>query len=135
MNSTHTIAPINSPAKPIYYTTLQYEQGQDDLGNSLRLQDDDKTFAKALLTGLSSQASQIVPIYLKYYIRFDNQEPHNPFYLYSVDNDRGSFKDRVCKIGTTYRSVTKQLFDMYTNYLRTENSQWYKKVQKEAKNL
>jgi len=119
-----------------YYTTLQYQEYQDDNENSCRKIDDSKVFAKSLKIGYSRDVTQINPIHDKYYIRiYPNKKLYDPFPKYSLTDHKDSFIDKICKSENSYKQVTEIVFNMYLNFLKTENSQWYNKAQRETSNL
>lgn len=119
-----------------YYTTLQYQDFIDDNNNACRKIDDDKVFAKSLKKGYSRNIAQLSPMYNKFYIRtYPNKKLYDPFPIYSVSDNKNSFVDKICKSENTYREVTESVFNMYLNYLRTENVQWYNKAQRESSTL
>lgn len=119
-----------------YYTTLQYEEYKDENENSLRKVDDNKVFAKSIKRGYSKDITKSAPIYNKFYIKvYPNKKLYDPFPLYSVSDNKTSFIDKVCKSENTYKEVTESVFNMYLNYLKTENIQWLNKAQRESSNL
>jgi hypothetical protein len=119
-----------------YYTTLQYQEYVDDLYNSCRSKDDNRVFAKSCKLGWSKNVLNKEPIYDKFYVRIgEDKKLYNPFPLYSVSDNRGSFLDRVCRSNSNYKPVTQSVFNMYLNFLKTENMQWYNQAQRELKNL
>ena len=120
----------------IYYTTLQYEQESDSSENSLRLQDDDKVFAKATKSTPSRDITKKGSQYYRYYIRISgDKKPYDPFPKYSVSDNRSSFVDRVCKTGVMYKEVPYSLFTKYVSFLRTENNQWFNQVKRDWQNI
>jgi hypothetical protein len=119
-----------SAKQNLYYTSYQYQEAEDPLENSLRNQDDDKVFAKALVTGFSNDVKDKTPKYYEYYIRLDHKTLHDPFPRYSASNNKTSYADKVCTRQTTYKKVTKPVFDQYLLYLRTENHNYYKQANK-----
>lgn len=119
-----------------YYTTLQYQEFLDDNDNCCRKIDDSKVFAKAIKAGYSTDITEKAPRYNKYYIRvYPNKKLYDPFPLYSIGDSKASFVEKVCKSENTYKEVPESVFNMYLNYLRSENTQWYNKAQRESLNL
>lgn len=119
-----------------YYTTLQYQEFVDDNDNSRTNSDSDKVFAKTIMSGYSKNVTEKTPKYNKYYIRISpNKKLYDPFPKYSVSDNKASFIDKVCKSNNLYKEVPESVFNMYLNYLRTENVQWYNKAQRETTNL
>jgi len=119
-----------------YYTTLQYQEYQDDDENSCRHTDDSRVFAKILKNGQSKDITKSGPMYDKFYIRtYPNKKLYDPFPKYSITDHKNSFVDKICKSENVYRQVTERVFNMYLNFLRTESVQWYTKAQRESSNL
>lgn len=119
-----------------YYTTLQHQQYQDDDENSYREKDDNKVFAKSVKSGYSKNIKEGSPRYNKFYIRiYANKKLYDPFPLYSIGDNKNSFVDKVCRAENSYKQVPENVFNMYLNYLKTENSQWYNHTQRELQNL
>ena len=119
-----------------FYTTLQYQEFMDDNENSRVSIDSNKVFAKSLKTGYSKHMTNSEPKYNKYYVRVNaGKKLHDPFPKYSFGDNKGSFVDKICKSENVYKEVTESVFNMYLNYLRTENPQWYTKAQREINNL
>jgi hypothetical protein len=119
-----------------YYTTLQYQDFIDDNDNACRNIDDNKVFAKSLKTGYSRDITRSSPMYNKFYIRIHpNKKLYDPFPMYSISDNKNSFIDKICKSENTYKEVTENIFNMYLNYLRTENTQWLAKAQRESSTL
>lgn len=119
-----------------YYTTLQYQEFSDDNENSCRKIDDSKVFAKSIKSGYSTNITEKNPRYNKYYIRvYPNKKLYDPFPLYSIGDNKTSFVDKICKSENTYKEVPESVFVLYLNYLRSENTQWYNKAQRESSNL
>jgi len=118
-----------------FYTTLQYQEYSDDDDNSRLSVDNNKVFAKAIKSGFSRDMNKSWPSHYKFYIRvFPNQKLYDPFPKYSISDNKNSFVDKVCRSETAYKEVPESIFNMYLNYLRTENSQWYSKAQREVSN-
>ena len=119
-----------------YYTTDQYKDFVDDNENCRRKVDDNKVFAKSVKSGYSTDIRESSPRYNKYYIRVHpNRKLYDPFPLYSVSDNKNSFVDKICKSENVYKEVTESVFNMYLNYLKTENVQWFNRAQRESSNL
>jgi hypothetical protein len=119
-----------------YYTTLQYQEYEDENENSCRNMDDSKVFAKILKTGQGKNITNTGGLYNKFYIRtHPNRKLYDPFPKYSITDNIDSFVDKVCKSDNVYKQVTERVFNMYLNFLKTESSQWYIKAQRESSNL
>jgi hypothetical protein len=119
-----------------YYTTSQYSEFIDSSEHYKRKQDDNKVFAKSTISGYSTDIRDKTPKHTKYYIRtYPNKKLYDPFPLYSISDNKNSFVDRICKGDNSYKEVTESIFNMYLNYLQSENTQWYNKAQRESSNL
>lgn len=119
-----------------FYTTLQYQEFIDTNNNCCRNEDDDKVFAKTLKTGYSKSITESNPKYNKFFIRIHpNKKIYDPFPKYSISKNQNSFVDKICKSDNSYKQVTEIVFNNYLNYLRTANTQWYNKTQREINNL
>lgn len=119
-----------------FYTTLQYQEYIDDNENYRISTENNKVFAKEIKSGYSRDVNVRGPTYYKYYIRiFPNRKLYDPFPKYSMTGNAESFIDKVCKSETSYKEVTKSVFDKYLNFLKTENPQWLKNAQKESNDL
>lgn len=118
-----------------FYTTLQYQEYVDSDDNSRLSVENNRSFAKAIKSGFSRDINRSGPSHYKFYIRvFPNQKLYDPFPKYSVSDNKNSFVDKVCRSETAYKEVPESIFNMYLNYLKTENSQWYIKAQREVSN-
>lgn len=123
-------------SEPKYYTTLQYQEFVDDNDNSCVKTESSKVFAKSVKSGYSKHITKSGPSYYKYYVRVSpGKKLYDPFPKYSLSDNKSSFVDKVCKGDVLYKEVTNQVFEMYLSYLRTENSQWLNKAQREINNL
>lgn len=119
-----------------FYTTLQYQEFVDENENYRTSTDNSKVFAKALKAGLSKHMTNQSPMYNKYYVRVTaGKKLYDPFPKYSTSDNRGSFIDKICKSENVYKEVPESVFNMYLNYLRTENAQWFTKAQREISNV
>lgn len=119
-----------------YYTTLQYQEYQDEDENYCRNTDDSKVFAKVLKTGQSKHITNFTGLYNKFYIRvYPDKKLYDPFPKYSITDHKNSFVDKICKSENVYKQVTERVFNMYLNFLKTESFQWYTKAQRETSNL
>lgn len=119
----------------MYYTTLQYQEYEDDQEFSRTTKDSDKVFAKAIKNGLSRDISSQESFQYRYYVRLEsNKKLYDPFPKYSTSDNKNSFVDRVCKSTNSFKEVNKSLFEKYITFLKTENTQWYKEASRELNN-
>jgi hypothetical protein len=119
----------------LYYTTLQYQEYEDDQEFSRTTKDSDKVFAKAIKNGLSRDISSQESFQYRYYVRLEsNKKLYDPFPKYSFSDNKNSFVDKVCKPNNSFKEVNKSLFDKYINFLKTENNQWYTQANRELSN-
>jgi hypothetical protein len=130
-----TVSQKNEINSSRFYTTLQYQEFTDEDDNSRLPIENNKVFAKAIKSGFSRDINKSGPTHYKFYIRiFPNQKLYDPFPKYSVSDNKNSFVDKVCRSETGYKEVPESIFNMYLNYLRTENSQWLYQAQREVSN-
>lgn len=119
-----------------YYTSLQYQEYIDENENYCVNKESPKTFAKSVKSGYSKHLNNKGPSFYKFYVRISSDKKlYDPFPKYSVSDNRASFVDKVCKDNNSYKEVTENIFNMYLSYLRTENTQWYNKAQRELLNI
>lgn len=119
-----------------YYTSFQYQEYTDNEENSRVSIENNKVFAKAIKSGFSRDINKSGPSHYKFYIRvFSNQKLYDPFPKYSTSDNKNSFIDRICRTESSYKEVPESIFNTYLTYLRTENSQWYSKAQREVSNI
>lgn len=119
----------------MYYTTLQYQEYEDDQEFSRTTKDSDKVFAKAIKNGLSRDISSQESFQYRYYVRLESSKKlYDPFPKYSTSDNKSSFVDRVCKSTNSFKEVNKSLFEKYITFLKTENTQWYKEASRELSN-
>lgn len=119
----------------MYYTTLQYQEYEDDQEFSRTTKDSDKVFAKAIKNGLSRDISSQESFQYRYYVRLESSKKlYDPFPKYSTSDNKNSFVDRVCKSTNSFKEVNKSLFEKYITFLKTENTQWYKEASRELSN-
>jgi len=119
----------------MYYTTLQYQEYEDDQEFSRTTKDSDKVFAKAIKNGLSRDISSQESFQYRYYVRLESSKKlYDPFPKYSISDNKNSFVDRVCKSTNSFKEVNKSLFEKYITFLKTENTQWYKEASRELSN-
>jgi hypothetical protein len=117
-----------------FYTSYQHKEFVDENDNYRTKADNTKTFAKAIKSGLSRDMSRKGPQHYKYYIRcYANKLAYDPFPKYTMSDNKNSFVDKICRPETSYREVNQSIFNDYLNFLRTENSQWYNRVQKDMR--
>jgi len=125
---------MNQPESK-FYTTLQYQEFVDDDENYCLNSESPKVFAKATKTGYSKHMTEKQPSYYKFFVRISSDKKlHDPFPKYSLSDSKSSFVNKVCKDSNPYKEVPESIFNMYLNYLKTENSQWLTKAQREMNN-
>lgn len=118
-----------------FYTTLQYQEFVDDNENYCANSESSKVFAKATKSGYSKHMTEKNPTFYKFFVRISQgKQLYDPFPKYSLSDNRGSFVDKVCKDNNPYKEVPESIFNMYLNYLKTENVMWLNKAQREMNN-
>lgn len=124
-----------SQSESKFYTTLQYQEFIDDNENYCSSSESNKVFAKATKSGYSKHMTEKNPIFYKFFVRVSQgKQLYDPFPKYSLSDNRGSFIDKVCKDNNPYKEVPEPIFNMYLNYLKTENVMWLNKAQREMNN-
>jgi hypothetical protein len=114
-----------------FYTTQQYQEFSDENYYYRLSKDSDKVFAKCLSERLPKDSSSDI-CQTKYYVKGNNgKDLFDPFPKYALNDNRGSFIDKVCKPDHKFIEVTKSTFDKYINFLKTSNRQYYIGAQKE----
>lgn len=117
-----------------YYTISKYQDFVDDYGFPRLSIDNDKVFAKAVKQIKGKNILQKNPNYFRYYVKIEpNKSLHDPFVGFSVQSNRPSFVDKICKNENSFMEVNQSVFDKYTNYLRTENNKWLVDASREVK--
>jgi hypothetical protein len=117
-----------------FYTSYQHKEFVDEDDNYRIKSDNNKVFAKCSRTGLSRNMEKKGPQHYKYYIRcYANKTAFDPFPKYTVSDNKNSFIDKICRPETSYREVNQSVFNNYLNFLKTENAQWYNRVNKDMK--
>jgi hypothetical protein len=118
-----------------YYTKKGYESFVDDDGDPRLDKDSDKVFAKVVKDKPSKNFADKKRVGFSYYIKSTpNKTLYNPTENYSIDPKvKKSFVNKVCKSELKFLEVSESVFNMYLNFLKTENSQWLVKAQREIK--
>ena len=115
-----------------YYTTPEYEQGQDSLGYSIRNQQDEYVFAKKILNSLGKSIVSENAGY-NFFIRIDSNKVFDPRKIFSIPENKTSYIDRVCKGEEKWTKVPQTAFEKYLNFLKTENDQWLKETMRDSR--
>jgi len=118
-----------------YYTKKGYESFVDDDGDPRLDKDSEKVFAKVVKDKPSKNFADKKRVGFSYYIKSTpNKTLYNPTENYSIDPKvKKSFVNKVCKSELKFLEVSESVFNMYLNFLKTENSQWLVKAQREIK--
>lgn len=122
----------NKPSESRYYTTFQYQEFIDDEEFYRTSKDGDRVFAKMVKGGLSRDMGNSNPTQNKYYIRGNNgKKLYDPFPKYSINDNKSSFLDKICKSNNQFLEVTKSVFEKYITFLKTESNQYLISAQRE----
>lgn len=118
-----------------YYTKKGYENYLDDDGDPRLEKDCDKVYAKAVKDKPSKNFTDKNRVGYSYYIKSTPDKTlYNPTETYSIDPKiKKSFVNKICKNELQFLEVNESVFNMYLNFLKTENSQWLIKAQRTIK--
>lgn len=125
----------HSSTETKYFTKKGYETFLDD-ENTPRIDTDcERVFAKAIKNKPSKNFADRNRVGFSYYIKSTpNKILYNPLENFSIDPKVArSFVNKICKSELMFLEVSESVFNMYLNFLRTENSQWLTKAQREIK--
>lgn len=125
----------HSLAETKYYTKKGYENYLDDDGDPRLEKDCDKVYAKAVKNKPSKNFTDKNRVGYSYYIKSTPDKTiYNPTETYSIDPKiKKSFVNKICKNELQFLEVNESVFNMYLNFLKTENSQWLIKAQRAIK--
>ena len=116
--------------------TQKSESSFTDDSNYPRLStDSDKVYAKAVRDKQSKNFTDKNRVGYSYYIKSTpNKILFNPTDLHTIEPKLAkSFLNKTCKSELMFLEVSESIFNMYLNFLKTENSQWLVKAQREIK--
>ncbi len=118
-----------------YYTKKGYETFLDDNSDPRLKIDCDKVYAKATKNKPSKNFTDKARVGFSYYIKSTPDKTlYNPLETHSIDPKvKKSFINKICKTELMFLEVSESVFNMYLNFLKTENSQWLIKAQREIK--
>lgn len=120
----------------ICYTDSGHEDYVDDEGNFIILdQASERVYAKAINNRKSRQIKNNDIFPYKFYIKINPESiVYNPKKIHSVnEQNKLSFVDSACKSGWFFKEVPKSIFDKYLLFLKTQDTRWFKEVNKEIK--
>lgn len=123
---------VPRPAFATYYTRPEFEQKKDSQGNSLRDQQDEYTFAKRLSDSLGKSMTSNRMSY-SYYIRVDGQRICDPRKIFSIQETKTNYIDRVCRGEDIWTKVPQSAFEKYLKFLQTDSDQWLKEAMRDSK--
>lgn len=125
----------HSSSETKYYTKKGCENFSDDSGNPRLDKDCDKVYAKATKDKLSKNFTDKSRIGFSYYVKSTPEKVlYNPLETYSIDPKiKKSFVNKICKVELKFLEVSESVFNMYVNFLKTENTKWLTKAQREIK--
>lgn len=125
----------HSLAETKYYTKKGYENYLDDNGDPRLNEDCDKVYAKVVKDKPSKNFTDKKRVGFSYYIKSTPDKIlYNPTENYSIDPKvKKSFVNKICKSELKFLEVSESVFNMYINFLKTENNQWLIKAQREIK--
>jgi len=117
----------------LYFTSRGNETFLDDMDNPRLEKDGPTVYAKAIKDKKSRQLTKDVPIGYSYFIKTEpNKKIYDPTVLHSVESKvQKSFINKTCKNELVFTEVTQSVFDQYVSFLRTGNSLWLNKAQRD----
>lgn len=117
----------------LYFTSKGNEKFLDENSNPRLDKDGPTVYAKAIKDKKSRQITKDVPVGYSYYIKTEpNKKIFDPTVLHSVEPKvQKSFLNKTCKSELVFTEVTQSIFDQYVSFLRTGNSLWLNKAQRE----
>lgn len=127
-------APQDSGDSKLYTKKTDAEFTDDS--NYPRLSvDSDKVYAKAVRDKPSKNFRDKNRVGYSYYIKSaPNKILFNPIELHTIEPKLAkSFLNKICKTELMFLEVSESVFNMYLNFLKTENTQWLVKAQREIK--
>lgn len=125
----------HSSSETKYYTKKGYETFVDEDDSPRLTTDCERVFAKSVKNKPSKNFSDRNRLATSYYIKSTpNKILYNPLDNFSIDPKVArSFVNKVCKSELMFLEVSESIFNMYLNFLKTENSKWLTKAQREIK--
>lgn len=120
---------------PKFYTRKIDADYTDDNDYPRSSIDSDKVYAKAIKDKPSKNFTDKNRVGYSYYIKSaPNKILFNPLDLYTIEPKVAkSFLNKICKTELMFLEVSESVFNMYLNFLKTENTQWLTKAQREIK--
>lgn len=117
----------------LYFTNKGNENFLDENNNPRLDKDGPTVYAKAIKNKKSKQITKDIPIGYSYFIKTEpNKKIYDPTFLHSVEPKvKKSFLNKTCKNELIFTEVTKSVFDQYISFLRTGNTLWLNKAQRE----
>lgn len=116
-----------------YYTILGSEDFIDENGNPRLNEISNKVYAKCVLSRkpkniVSNSGLAVDRDSYKYYILSSDRQAFNPL---DYNSNKVSFVDRVCKNHCNFIPVNQYIFDKYLHFLKSQNPQWIKEINRE----
>jgi hypothetical protein len=115
-----------------FYTLSGQEDFYDEEGYP-RSKNENNSFAKAVKNKPSKHITNTVCAY-RYYIQTDpNNTIVDPVVLYTIERNKDSFINKVCKNTNSFTEVSQSVFNKYIKYLETQHSHWLTSAQREIR--
>lgn len=117
-----------------YYTTKINASFFDEEGYPRLINETETTYAKAIKNRLSRNFTDDRDLGYSFYIKTDpNKNIYDPTKRYSLRENKQNFINRICKDQSSFTEVSESVFNSYINFLKTENSQWLTKTQRDLR--
>lgn len=117
----------------IFYTSLTNMDFLDDNNYPQCQKDGPKVLAKCLLNKKSKHLLGGIVGYTYYLKILPNKILIDARKKYSLPEPKSSYVDHICKSDQDFVEVSKDTFQKYINFLKTENTQWLNMAQKDIK--
>jgi hypothetical protein len=124
---------VTSAQNDIFYTSLKHKDFLDENNYPQTTKDGPLVLAKCLLNKKSKHITKGFIGY-SYYLRIlPNKTLIDSRTLHSLSEPKSSYVDHICKSDQEFLEVSKDTFQKYINFLKTENIQWLNMAQKDIK--
>lgn len=116
-----------------YYTSKNNSEFVDEENYPRCSKDDERVLAK-LLYNKKTKSITSDNIHASYHLRIlPNKNLVDSRQLYAVPEKQSSYVDSICKSDQEFLEVSRDTFQKYINFLKSENIQWLNMAQKDIK--
>lgn len=124
---------IPSDKNNAFYTSKRDSEFFDENEYPRCSQDCTKVLAKSVYNKKSKHMTGDV-VHASYYLRIlPNKNLIDSRQLYAMTEKKSSYVDSICKSDQEFLEVSKDTFQKYINFLKSENIQWLNMAQKDIK--